>query len=99
MQTVIKAHLRDIPYTLYLYGSRVHDHLKGGDIDLLLVTNEAGVSLFRKVHLDLLVQLKKQPTIGQRKIDFKVARSEDLARDPFLKAISQSMVELKSPRP
>ncbi len=94
LHSVIKNFFGDAPYKLYLYGSRVHDHLKGGDIDLIIVTSEAGVHLFREQELSLLVQIKKQGSIGQRRIDLKVATESALKTDAFLKAISESMVEI-----
>lgn len=81
-------------YKLFLYGSRVHDHLKGGDIDLLLVTTDDGVNLFKEIHLDLLVELKKQPDIGQRRIDLKASTSADLLTDPFLKTIQHELIPI-----
>jgi hypothetical protein len=92
---VIMTRWKQIPYRLYLYGSRVHDHLKGGDIDLLLVTTQEGVELFNQIELTLLVEIKKQPDIGQRRIDLKAATQADLQKVPFLQEISRDMVELK----
>lgn len=88
----IKKFFGKTEYNLFLYGSRVHDHLKGGDIDLLLVTTDEGVKLFKEIHLDLLVDLKKKSEIGQRRIDLKAATASDLLRDPFLKTIQDELV-------
>ena len=48
---------------IYLFGSRVYDEKKGGDIDLYI--NSANATLEKKLHF--LVNLKK--LIGNRKID------------------------------
>lgn len=70
---VLKPIWKSIPYRLFLYGSRVHDHLKGGDIDILILTDQIGVNLFKEQELNLLVQIKKQKSIGQRRLDLKAA--------------------------
>lgn len=50
--------------TIYLFGSRVDDHARGGDIDLLILTEEpADKRLFRKIRIQLIRKL------GWRKID------------------------------
>lgn len=85
-----------IPYKLYLYGSRVHDHLKGGDIDLLIVTSDEGVNLFEASKLGLLVQLKKHPLIGQRQIDLRAVTEQGLQTEAFLQEIAKTMIGLKS---
>lgn len=81
------------PYKLYLYGSRVHDDLKGGDIDLLIVTSEDGVALFENNQLSLLVKIKNMPAIGQRRIDIKAVTEKSLKTDAFLRTTDR--VELK----
>ena len=91
---ILQKYFKDIPYKLYLYGSRTQDHLKGGDIDLLIVTTLAGVDVFNHAELDLLVQIKKQPAIGQRRIDLKAATQLDLETKTFLRSIADSLVEL-----
>ena len=48
---------------IYLFGSRIDDNLKGGDIDLYISSKDAKLSQ----KIDFLVELKKQ--IGDRKID------------------------------
>ncbi len=91
---ILRKYFNDIPYKLYLYGSRTQDHLKGGDIDLLIVTTQAGVDLFNHAELDLLVQIKKQPAIGQRRIDLKAVTQLDLETKTFLRVIADSLMEL-----
>ena len=50
--------------TVYLFGSRVDDSARGGDIDLMILTNEpADKRIFRKIRIDFI---KKY---GWRKID------------------------------
>lgn len=50
---------------IYLFGSRVDDNRKGGDIDLYLRLKERTNLVAKK--LDFLVKLKRE--IGQQKID------------------------------
>jgi len=56
---------------LYLFGSRVDDSKKGGDIDLFLETQE---SISLKTQLEFLVAIYKD--ITQRKIDLVIKNSE-----------------------
>ncbi len=59
---------------VYLFGSRVDDSAKGGDIDLLVLSGK--INLMMK--LDILAQLHQQ--LGEQKIDLAV--HADLSR-PF----------------
>ena len=71
---------------LRLYGSRVNDELKGGDIDLLLLVeheNTADAIKFQK-HL-LLSEIKKQ--LEDRKIDLLIASRDTMADHTFLTMI------------
>lgn len=86
--------LKPHAYELFLYGSRTQDHLKGGDIDLLLLTSSDGTKLFSEKELDILVFLKKQSSIGDRKIDLKAATREELLTEPFLRMISADLVKI-----
>jgi predicted nucleotidyltransferase len=90
----IKFFFRETEYTLYLYGSRTKDYLKGGDIDLLLLTTDKGVILFKKFNLDILIKIKKNSIIGDRRIDLKAATPEDLNKDPFLKLIKDELIQI-----
>ncbi len=94
LHTVIRHYFLNISYDLFLYSSRVDDALKGGDIDLLIVTNSTGESLFEDKNLDLLVDIKKQPAIGQRRIDLKATTADQVSTDPFLQVIAKTMVRI-----
>lgn len=95
IHVILSRFFKTIPYRLFLYGSRVHNHLKGGDFDLLVLTNADGLKIFRMYELDILVEIKKQSEIGQRKIDIKAVTEDDLKQKPFFKLVAQDMVELK----
>jgi hypothetical protein len=83
-----------IKFEIFVYGSRTDDSLKGGDIDLLILTNQNGLDLFANKKLDILVNLKKHPKIGQRKIDLKAATKEQLTYDPFLISIQPTLKKI-----
>lgn len=56
----------DADAQIFLFGSRVDDAAKGGDIDLLVLSKK--INLMAK--LDILVQLHRK--LGDRKIDIAV---------------------------
>ena len=62
---------------IYLYGSRVDDSLKGGDIDLLVLSEK----LAWKDRTDILIELKD--VLGEQRIDLSIKSSRELAKDPF----------------
>ncbi|HHB94826.1 MAG TPA: nucleotidyltransferase domain-containing protein [Campylobacterales bacterium] len=57
---------------IYLFGSRVDDTKKGGDIDLYIVLKDLDNLAHKK--LDFLVYLKR--LIGEQKIDVVIDRGE-----------------------
>jgi predicted nucleotidyltransferase len=74
---------RDASAEVYLFGSRVDDNAKGGDIDILVLSGKIGFS----GKLDILVDLHKR--LGDRKVDLVVV--PDLKR-PFTRiAISRGV--------
>lgn len=80
-------------YEVRLYGSRVNDSLRGGDIDLLILTVDKEVRmLLKESRLDILVQLYER--IGEQKIDLSFAAQEDLLTDAFVKKIYTSSISL-----
>ena len=62
---------------VYLFGSRVDDTKKGGDIDLYIETNLQGAALLRA---KLKTMSDIQRAIGDRKIDI-VTAAPDLSTD------------------
>lgn len=61
---------RDPSAKVYLFGSRVDDNQKGGDIDLLVLSKKLTSDDRRKIKLDLYRSL------GSRKIDLVLAQSD-----------------------
>lgn len=80
----IDAHLDGAAATLFLYGSRVSDALKGGDIDLLLLCAAAAVPAVRQKKYEILRDIKAR--IGDQRIDLSVVDLETLQRDAFWRA-------------
>ena len=58
---------------IYLFGSRVDDSLRGGDIDLYIQTDNIDNLLEKKI--EFLVSLKRK--IGEQKIDVVISRDID----------------------
>ncbi len=78
---------------LYLFGSRTKDHLKGGDIDLLLLTSDKNLLTLLRAQKHLIT-LEIQNRIGERKVDLTIALEEDAVTDPFIKTILPSAILL-----
>jgi predicted nucleotidyltransferase len=76
-------HQADADALIYLFGSRVDDTAKGGDIDLLVLSKR--IDLMTK--LDILAQLHQK--LGERKID--IAVYHDTTR-PFPRMVIQQGV-------
>ena len=71
---------------LRLYGSRVHDNLKVGDIDLLLLVDHDPCADTIKLQKHLLLShIKKQ--LGDRKIDVLIASRDTIETDTFITMI------------
>jgi uncharacterized protein len=77
---------------LRLYGSRVDDKKKGGDIDLLLILPDASAcDAVKWQKADILVAIKG--IIGEQKIDLKIIDKTEIATDEFVALIwPQSIV-------
>lgn len=73
--------------TLYLFGSRTDDSKKGGDIDLLIISeNKLALKEILAFEVDLIKGL------GEQKIDILNYKRDD--NSPFLELILNSAVEL-----
>ena len=79
---------------LFLYGSRVDDKKKGGDIDLLLVVYDEG-SKTRLLSEKHLILSKIKSNIGDQKIDLKIALPGELETDPFLLLATEGNKKIK----
>ncbi len=82
---------KDRDSSLFLFGSKIDENKKGGDIDLLVVF-EKSEDIVKFDRLSFLVELKKQ--IGERKIDLTMASQADLKTDPFLISIAKKAIKL-----
>jgi len=71
---------------LYLFGSRVDENSKGGDIDLLIVSRDFDRKKIRRLRLDFF------KTFGEQKLDIIV--DDGTFRDPFRKMIYEKAVLL-----
>jgi uncharacterized protein len=70
---------------VYLFGSRTDDSKKGGDIDLLVLSQTITPRLKREIKIKLFDK------IGEQKIDILLAKNEDL---PFVRIAKQQGVLL-----
>lgn len=72
---------------IYLFGSRVDDKLRGGDIDLMILTTEpADRRIFRKIRIEFI---KKY---GWRKVDLVNFTYSN--ESPFRKLVDTSSIRL-----
>jgi len=76
----------DIEAKLYLFGSRVNDEKKGGDIDLLIVSKKITKMDLRKIKREFFNKF------GEQKIDIVLDNGE--FNNPFAEKILKEAVEL-----
>ena len=90
---VIKTFLQDQPHEIYLYGSRTQDHLKGGDIDLLIVMPEnSTVSTLRQQSHKITAALQEK--LGEQRIDLSIQNKKSIQEDPFWAQCFNSAVKI-----
>ncbi len=78
---------------LRLYGSRVDNNKKGGDIDLMLIVPPDAKNHMREIKHKILAEIKKN--IGDRKIDLLICDALSLESDPFIAVIFPYSISLK----
>jgi predicted nucleotidyltransferase len=71
---------------LYLFGSRIDDSKKGGDIDLLVISKELNYKDIRKLRVEFFKKF------GEQKID--IVLDDGSCSDPFIKIIKQKAILL-----
>jgi predicted nucleotidyltransferase len=73
---------------IFLFGSRAKDQLRGGDIDLLVISDHMTFSQ----KLDILTQLKIK--FGDQKIDLSIYSHKNSQADPFVIEVLKEAIEL-----
>ena len=77
---------------VFLYGSRTHDALKGGDIDLIWVVPEAKE---RELNIDKYKVLAALKTaIGDQKIDLGILSQTTLKNHDFYAQVIEEAIQL-----
>lgn len=71
---------------IFLFGSRLDDSKKGGDIDLLIISKKLDKSDIRKLRMDFCQQF------GEQKMDIII--DDDRQNSPFITKIREQAVEL-----
>lgn len=90
IQTLGKKHFGP-ESRVFLFGSRVDDSLKGGDIDLFVSSEDTGyLNIESKIRF--LIDLKR--TIGDRKIDLVLDTASTRRRESFYNTILLTRIEL-----
>lgn len=76
IKRIVEANIKDAD--VYLFGSRTDDKKKGGDIDLLVISdNDVTLRMRRKIYLEL------EDELGEQKIDIVASNRKKLV--PFAK--------------
>ena len=70
---------------IFLFGSRVDDQKKGGDIDILIFSSILKIADKAKILNDIFKELEEQ------KIDIVIAKNSS---DPFVQMIKKEAIEL-----
>lgn len=84
IKTVIKKY--DPNAKIFIFGSRTDLNKKGGDIDILVISNSIDYKQRRKIKVDLLL------TLGDRKIDLII--TENPEKTEFTKLAYKYGVEI-----
>ena len=82
---VMNLFYKDNESELYLYGSRVDDNKKGGDIDLLWVVSNSKVEALNLEKYKILSRIKN--LIGDQKIDLSIISKPQLKSDIFYSGV------------
>lgn len=90
LDSIRSCFIKNLPHSgwkVVLFGSRQHDHLKGGDIDLLVCfENDSIRKQCKKTRSGIIVDLKK--LIGDQKIDLVLATRNEIEESVFLRDVA-----------
>lgn len=78
--------------SIWLFGSRVDDSKRGGDIDLLIETKQSDIAAIVRAELAFLTKLHMQ--LGEQKIDVLVDYPTRLHTSPIVTIAKQTGIPL-----
>jgi len=78
--------------TVFLFGSRIDDSRRGGDIDLLVKTDKTGQAVIFEAQIRFLAKVKL--ALGEQKIDVLVDYPDRKSRPEILRIAKASGVQL-----
>lgn len=90
-QYIIKSVIQNLDEKaeVYLFGSRVDDNKKGGDIDILIISQKLEFKHKIEILSQFFLQLPEE-----QKIDILIKKSLDEPNDPFLAIIKENIIAL-----
>jgi len=77
---------------VWVFGSRVDDSKRGGDIDLLIQTNLVDINALMRAEITLLTQLQRK--LGEQKIDILLDYPTRTSHPPILAIAKQTGILL-----
>lgn len=95
VMAIKKACLRCFPnkkFKICLYGSRVRDDLKGGDVDVFLLSPDLWSTEEQSKIISFLSYLKNETEFTDQKINFSLVSEEELAADSFWKSVKYIVI-------
>ena len=84
--SVLKIELKDFHYQIFLFGSRLDDNKRGGDIDLLLLVDQSD---FETIHAKkAFLKFELEDALGDQRIDLTLTTHKKMAADVFIQSIA-----------
>ena len=82
--------LESLKGNLYLFGSRLDDAKKGGDIDLLVIVPAKDIERIQQAKVLLIDQIHAK--IGEQRIDVTISSPARFAEDEFLSSLKTAQL-------